>query len=154
VAATNVVVDVDFFDADGRLVKTESGYLDFLLPGVSTPVIGTVYQPAAAPVRMDARESHDDDRSTAAYGALTIANVTVRQEDYSSSVIGEITSTFEKDQENVQLVAIWKDAAGAVFYTANQYLDRVPSNVPTAFAISLFDESAPTDPPTEVLWAT
>jgi hypothetical protein len=153
-AATNVSIEADFYDASGRLVDTESGFLRFLLPNTPTPVTGIVYQPAAVPVRMEAKESHETDRSGGPYGQLTIDGLSLRPDDYSFSVLGEITSTFEADQENVQLTAIWKDPAGKVAYTEMTYLEHVPPNVPTAFTIDVFDEAAPRALPAAVLWST
>lgn len=149
-----IEIEIDFYDASDRIISTESAYVDTVIPGLRTPFVSTLYEPAAPPTRMEVRLADDNfiDEAPGPVGAFTFANITTADDGFTFDVIGEATSTFTVDLEYVQLVAIWRGADGTVVWTSYEYLDRVPAGSTTAFTISSYSELAPRAAPTEILF--
>jgi hypothetical protein len=149
-----IEVEIDFFDATDRILSTESAFVDTVVPGLRTPFVGILFDPAAEPVRMDVRLADDNfiDDAPGPAGNIEISNITTVDNDFEFDINGDATSTFTEDLDFVQLVALWRDSEGIVVYSAYQYLERVPAGSTTAFTIPTFSESAPRVAPTEILF--
>jgi hypothetical protein len=149
-----IEIEIDFFDDAGRILSTESAFVDTVVPGLRTPFTSILIEPATAPTRMEVRLADDNfiDEDPGPVGALTFANITTADDDFTFEVSGDATSTFTEDLDFVQIVALWRDAGGAVIFSASQYLERVPAGSTTAFTITSFGDVVPRTAPTEILF--
>ena len=151
---SGVQVQAKFFDADNRLVTTESAYIGDLHPGANAAG-GSLWQPPATPTRMDVVifDGGSLFEETAA-GALTIDQLAITNPDSSSATVtGNVTSTFTEEESFVELVLVWRDAANAVVFSASTYTDTVPANGSATFEADLYGDNLPTTPPNEVYWS-
>ena len=149
-----IEIEIDFFDDTGRILSTESAFVDTVVPGPAHTVRRRSVEPAAAPTRMEVRLADDNfiDEDPGPVGDLTFANITTNDDEFTFEVSGDATSTFTEDLDFVQIVALWRDAGGAVIFTASQYLERVPAGSTTAFTITSFGDVVPRTAPTELLF--
>jgi hypothetical protein len=149
-----IEVQIDFFDATNRILSTESSFVDTVIPAVRTPFVGTLFDPAAEPVRMEVRLADDNffDEAAGPIGDLTVANVTTADDGFEFDVNGDATSTFTVALDSVQLVALWRDPNGVVVFSATTYLDRVPAGSTSVFTVAAFSDVVPRTVPTEILF--
>jgi hypothetical protein len=154
-AAGFIAIDVDFYDASGRIVRTESAFVDMVVPGWPTPFSSLLIDPVAEPTRMDARVSDDTfiDAAPGPQGTITVDHVSMSSAAGYVDVSGDATSTFEVDLDYVGLVALWRGADGAVEFGATGYLERLPAGAVEAFTVTGFGDDLPTTPPTEIVVA-
>ena len=135
-----IEIEIDFFDDTGRILSTESAFVDTVVPGLRTPFIGLLIEPPAAPTRMEVRLA-DDNFIEADAGAGRRPDVRQHHDrpttSFTFEVSGDATSTFTENLDFVQIVALWRDAGGAVIFSATQYLDRVPAGSTVAFTITV-----------------
>jgi hypothetical protein len=150
-----IEIDVDFFDASGALLSTEPAFVDMAAPGARTPFTSILVEPAAEPVRMQARVSDQSfiDSQPGPQGQVSVADVTVRDDGFVLDVAGTATSSFDVDLDYVQLVAVWRDGGGTVVFAATGFLERLPGGSTQPFTISAFGDGLPSTPPTEILVA-
>lgn len=117
---SNLEISFTIFGADDLVVGTGSTYVDMILPGQTRAVTSTASLTAPA-ARIEANYSGDvqlpygiDDISELPVGEFTFEGVSLTGDDYSTGVIGLMKSSYPVAFENVEVVAIFRDAAGAI----------------------------------------
>ena len=125
----------------GRILDTDTDYIDFILPNSKVAVEGFEYDLTASVASIDFRASWDtQDMGGETPGAWVIQNVAVDVGRYSTKVTGDIQSTFSEVKESVEIVAVLYDEADNIVGGGFTYIDRVYNDKFAVFEISVRDE--------------
>ena len=118
----DVEVDVDTFDDTGRLIDSTSDYIDAIFPG--TPYVIYSLTDAGQPTQVQVTTNDAEWFTGDTAGGMTIENVNLANDDYTSTLTGDIRSTFSADQEYVSVTAVWKEADGIVVQVEETSVDN------------------------------
>jgi hypothetical protein len=146
-----VPLQITFFDSEGP-IATEEEIVSFVLPGQTTATSGMAFD-VPAPTRMEVRigsVSWEEIDFTA--GRFVIDDVRTRDEQYGGHrTTGTISSEFQTRQENIQIVAVYRNAAGEVIGGDFTYLDFLDPDAEASFEVTTFTTFDDLDS-TEVYW--
>lgn len=136
-----VRIQLTFYDANNGLAGSSEETVGPILPGQD----GAFGQPI-----FDVRNATEMDVSfrvdwqpsdIAGFGGLTFEQVSTEPEQFGGfQTRGFVVSSFQAEQENVQVVAIYKDAGGKVLGGEFTYVDFVPAMGRSPFEISTFSQ--------------
>jgi hypothetical protein len=135
-----VSIQLTFFDANNALAGSGEETIGPILPGQRGALGTSIFDVRNATemevqFRVDWEEVHVD------VGSFGFEQVSTRPEQFGGwSTQGFITSTFDQEQENVQVVAIYKDAAGNVLGGDFTFVDFVPAGGRSPFEVSTFSQ--------------
>lgn len=139
--AERTSVNVTWYNAEGGIAGTESTYLSLGLPGQRTAIGGVVFDvtnPTDMEVQFRVGDWQEVDFQP---GEFTFENVTTEPQQYGGPTTkGQIVSSFEQEQEFVQIVAVYKDANGDVLGGDSGYAQFVPAGGSVAFDINVLGE--------------
>jgi hypothetical protein len=154
-AAGYIAIEVDFFDADDRILATKTAFANMVVPGSRTPFSSVLVDVAVEPVRMEARVSSGTfiDEEPGPEGTVAVDDVSIGRDGDFLDVTGEAASSFSVDLDYVVLVAAWRGADGSVEFSATGFIERLPAGSVATFAISTFGDDLPSTSPTEILVA-
>jgi hypothetical protein len=98
---------VAVYDAGGTVLKTDSSYIELLLPGQKMGIGGTIFLDEGASaskieVQLNAGNAEATDLST----SFTVDKVSYRSSDFLSSVVGIITNPYNRAMENIRVSAV------------------------------------------------
>lgn len=117
--ASNLSIDFTLLDDAGTVVGTSSGYVDLILPGETRAVTGSTSVTAPAS-RIEASYSGDvglpygTEESTLPVGEFGFSGGQLTSDEYSTAVLGLLTSTYPVSFSNVDVVVVFRDAAGTI----------------------------------------
>lgn len=133
--ASNVRVNITLLDAAGGVVASESDTISLVLPGQEAAVAGST--DAAGVAKVDVQVLGEDwEEPEGDFGAFTTEGVATRAEQYGGQkTTGTIVSTFAKNLENVEAVAVYRNAAGNPIGGDFTYVDFVPAGGRIGFEI-------------------
>lgn len=135
--AERTSVNITWYDAAGGVAGSESTYLSLGLPGQKVAIGGVAFDvsdPADMEVQFRVGNWTEVDFRP---GSFTFEGVTTEPQQYGGPVTkGLIVSSFEEDQEFVQMVAVYKDGAGSVLGGESGYAEFVPAGGSVGFEIS------------------
>lgn len=135
-----VSVQLTFYDADFRLAGSGEELITAVLPG-QRAALGTSIFDVENAVEMEVVIRTDWMEIDFAPGEFTFDQVTTEREQFGGwQTQGLILSTFEAEQESVHVVAIYKDAAGAVLGGEFTFVDFVPAGGQSPFEMSTFSQ--------------
>jgi hypothetical protein len=123
-------VDVDAIGADGTILDTSSDYPTLLsgttaIAGIFTAVgAGEITElDVRGPDAADAIPSPLDET-----GAFVIEGVTGTSDDFSTTVTGTVSGSFQDEQEFVRIVVVARAPDGRILGAQPAYVDRLPSD--------------------------
>lgn len=134
-------VVVEAIAADGTILDSSSSYVN-LLPG-DAAINGIFFELGDAvidhleirgPLASDAEVAPDD-----GLGAFEVSELAGVSDEYSTSVSGILTSTFAEEQENVLIVIVASNPAGAIIGAEIAYVERLPVEGRVRFEGYFFD---------------
>lgn len=151
--ATNSQYQISFEDGGGTVLSSEQGYVTAVLPGTSVAAAGYVYDVDGAEkmtVQLMPGDSEEIDGEAANFEVTNIAST---PEEYGGmKTTATVESPFTKDLENLEAVAVYRNAAGEIIGGDYTYLNFVPAGGTSAVEISgSYDGEAPSE--TEVFIA-
>ncbi len=139
-AATDVQLQIAFYDAAGAVMDTTSEAITFVLPGQSAGIGGSTSlssEPAEMRVQVDTNWSAWDGED----GTITFQNVSQTEDDvFGFKTTGEVNNPFNTTLEDVIISAIYLDAAGNVIGGDQTYHDFIPANGTSPFEIDSFTD--------------
>ncbi len=136
---------IAFTDANGTIIKTDSGYLELLLPSEKTAVSGQTYLPeGATAAKMDVTFSQGDTTSFDVTETFKTDEVTYLADKYFPKVTGVISNPYTNDLQDVRLSAVAYDANNAIIGSGFTYLNFIPAGGSSAASTSV-TSSAPPD---------
>lgn len=128
-------VQISFFDASESLLTTDDELLATILPGQVTAIAGVAFDAGDASsmeVRVTGGDFEEIDFDT---GELTYSDVSTRPGRFGGvRTTGRITSGFTGDQEDVQIIVIYRGASGDIVGGDITYV-TVPSEGETSFEV-------------------
>lgn len=140
-------IDVEAVGADGTILDTSSNYPTILsgttaLTGIFTDVgQGEIAQlDVRGPTAGEAIASPFDET-----GSFLIEGVAAVSDDYSTSVTGTVSGTFESEQEFVTIVVVARAPDGRILGAESAYVDRLPSDGTRVQFEAMFFDVLPAD---------
>lgn len=140
-------IDVEALGADGTILDTSSDYPTIL--GGSTAITGIFTAVGQAeitqldvrgPVAAEAIASPFDET-----GSFIIEGVTPMSDDFSTTVTGTVSGTFETEQEFVSIVVVARAPDGRILGAEYGYVERLPSDGTKVQFEALFYDLLPAD---------
>lgn len=141
-----------FFDAEGRLVAADDAYLSYARPG-DNAALGYVWSTPADVARVEVALTDGGSAEEPPAGELTVGDVAVDTSGSTPTVTGTVTSSFTEAVSYPQVILVWRDAAGAVSYATSTFPDEIAAGGSVPMEVPLYDDGAPTTPPTETYWS-
>ena len=133
-------VNITWYKADGTVAGSTDESLSLGLPGQKVAIGGVAFD-VIDPTEMEVQWRADWTEVDFVPGSFTFEGVnTVPQQFGGVSTTGNIRSSFDQEQEFVQIVAVYKDAAGNVLGGESTYADFVPAGGAVSFEISPLGE--------------
>ncbi len=133
-------VDVEAIAEDGTILDSDSNYT-VLLSG-ETALTGTFFDVGNEKIdHLEVRGPTADSATSAPLdetGSFTVTKVKATSDDWSTTVSGTIESTFEEQQDSVEVVVIGRKG-GKIRAVEFTYVDRVPSGGKARFEATAFD---------------
>lgn len=134
-------VDVEALDTAGTILDSSSAYAT-LLSG-ETALTGTLFEvgdgaitelQVLTPATSEAMSAPADET-----GSLTVSELEVSTDDFSTAVRGTISGTFDTEQEYVTATVIARDESGEIVATQIGYVERLPVDGAAQFEATFFD---------------
>lgn len=121
---------VAVYDKAGVVLKSDTGYIELLLPAQKFGIAGFTYLDSADRIADHVTVQVKPGRYTAteAQSSFTADKVTYTQGQYGAQVTGIITSPYQQDASNVRVNALAYDSQGALIGGGYTYLNFVPAN--------------------------
>lgn len=141
---------VEATNAAGTIVDSAPSYKD-LLPG-KTAISGTFISVGAETITALNLRGPDEAQAVEAkdgLGAFTSSEVAAVSDEYSTTLAGNLTSTFVAEQSLVEVVGVARNAAGQIIASEMTYIDRLPVGGTVRFEIR-FMNPLPADTTYEV----
>ena len=126
------------YAADGRVLSSNSGYVEVLLPNQQLGVGDSIYVPEGAQVKsLEVQVRSTKFTKSDALTTLTTEKVTYVADRFSPKVTGVVKSPYSKDVKNIRANAVAYDASGKIIGGGFTYIDFVPANGQAAVEISV-----------------
>lgn len=139
-AFLNVFFDIALIDAENRVLDTDFGSVEFLLPGGRTAIRGSAFDLPAPIADLEFEASWDNEDVVAEeLGEWLLTDLTVDQERRRTEVGGDVSSTFQDEFEFVEVVAVFLDENGALVYADSAYVDTVFPERKAFFEVASYD---------------
>lgn len=133
-------VDVEAVAKDGTILDSDSNYT-VLLSG-ETALTGMFFDVGNEKIdHLEVRGPTADSATSAPLdetGSFTVTKVKATSDDWSTTVSGTIESTFEEQQDSVEVVVIGRKG-GKIRAAEFTYVDRIPSGGKARFEATAFD---------------
>jgi hypothetical protein len=144
-AVESTQYQVSVYDEAGKVLKTDSGYLDVVFPGQVTGFAGTTYLDSDSDVvaKVEIQLSEGDYESTEAMPTFESSQVAYVPADYSPQVAAVISSPYKKDVDTLRVAAIAYDDAGKIIGGGYTYLSFVPASGQSAVMMSVTTQGEP-----------
>lgn len=136
---------VEFYDEAGTVLKTESGYIEVLLPGEQIGVTVTTYldegeKVASIKVQLDTGKANESDLVPPLFAT---ESVTFIADQFFPKVTGIIKNNLARDITNLRLNAVAYDDAGNIIGGGYTYVDFIPSSGQSGIDVSIKVPVAP-----------
>lgn len=141
--AQRVDIQVTFYDAAGVILGVENEFLFAILPG-GRGALGRTAFDAGTATRMEVNIQQPGEANwikvePASTGGYTFENVNTSRDEFGGhTTTGVIRSSFEADQENVEVVAVYRNSAGAIVGGDFTFVDLVPGEGQSTFEVNTF----------------
>ncbi len=134
------------FDRDGKVVATEEGYIEVVLPKQILGVGGLMYLLDQEMVvgQLDVQVIPGKFEESDAIPSFASENVTYLSGTYSSKVTGQITSPYNTDITNIRVSAIVYNDARDIVGGGFTYLDFCPANGKASVEVTVASSDQPT----------
>ncbi len=140
-------IDVEALSADGTILDTSSSYPTILsgttaISGIFTEVgQGEIAElDGRGPEAAEAIPSPFDET-----GSFLIDGIAAASDDFSTTVAGTVSGTFESDQEFVSVVVVARAPDGRILGAESAYIDRLPSDGTKVQFEAMFFDVLPSD---------
>lgn len=128
-AIVNSEYQVAVYDANGVVLETDTGYLDYIFPNQSTGVGGEVYLDEGALVdRIEIQLSDGDAETTEIMDTITVAKEDFTRDDYSTYAVAELTSPYDRRANNIRISAIYFDENSKIVGGGYSYVTFLEGN--------------------------
>jgi hypothetical protein len=138
---SDVGVDVGLIDATNRLLDTDFGFVSFLLPGGKTAITGSTFDlpEPIAELEIDASWDTQKVEIGETVGDWVITDIAVVRDGDDADVTGDVTSTFESDFEDVEVVVVYLNEDSEIVFADFDYVSTVTADRTAFFDVTSFD---------------
>ncbi len=133
---------ITLYAEDGRVLKTDEGYMEILLPAQTIGIAGETFVDevvSRAEVQILAGDFLDEANAP----SFNSENVNYIADDFSSSITGEIINLYGTDVSDIRASAIAYDANNNIIGGGFTFVDFVPGNGRAAAEVSVTTSAAP-----------
>lgn len=125
---TNIEYTVLAFDASGATLQTDTGVIDFILPGENYGTVSTIYLEEGEVVNsVDVEWTATKDTSTDFKSPIVISNPRFFEDGDYDTCTAVVKNLDQKYYTNVRVNAIGFDSAGAVVGGGYAYINFIPA---------------------------
>ena len=129
VAIRSIPFQIAVYDANNTVVDTEGGYVDYIYPGETLGVGGTIYlNEGVTAAKIEVQVSEGEPIVAEFTEPFGVDSVTYVPSEYSSSVRGVITNPYDQDLTTIKVSAILYDEADNIVGGGNTYLSFLLAN--------------------------
>jgi hypothetical protein len=126
------------YNAEGAVIKTESGYIELVLPNQRLGIAGTTFLDQGINVaKVELQLSKGNAVPAESLPAFTIGQVAYFDDDTFPFVTGIIGNLYSKDITNLRVSAVAYDDSGQIIGGGFTYLNFILANGSTGVKISL-----------------
>jgi hypothetical protein len=137
-AVENSQYQVAAYDANGAVLKTESGYIELVLPGQSLGVGNTMYVDEGVTVsRIETQLKAGDVEATDLSTTFAVDKVVYRPSDMFSKAFGVVTNPFDRDITELRVSAVAFNDAGEIVGGGFTYLNFILAGGTTGVGVSV-----------------
>lgn len=126
-------VEARFLDADGAVLGTSESTISLLLPGEGA-VTDVEYEVEGTVASIEVAIGEGDPTEFEPAGELTTGGLAV--DEATAAATGRITSTYATDLDDVTVVGVWRDDAGAITGIVDTYVRIVQAAGDTWFSLT------------------
>jgi hypothetical protein len=126
------------YDEEGVILKTDSGYIELLLPGQILGIAGDLYideGKTISEIKVQIKDGKPE--ITDITQTLTTENVEYFESDYFESVTGIISNPYSKHLSNVKTYAVIYDVSGNIIGGGLTYVNFLLANSSTGVRVSV-----------------
>lgn len=144
-AAENITFQAAAYDAEGTVLKADSGSIAVLWPGQTRGIADTMYLPEGTKThRIDVQVKPQQFTPFDVLPTFTVEKVTYRPDRYRAKATGIVKSPYKKDASRVEVSAVAYDKNDKIIGGGDTYVDFVPAEGQAAVEVSLTTSGAPT----------
>jgi hypothetical protein len=132
------------YDSNGNVVEVDSSYISAVFPNEQFGIGSSMF------LADDTQLDHIDFqvlavnfKSTSLTNPLTASDAAYAEGDFTSTVTGTVSSSWDADLENAEVYAIAYDASGAIIGGGYTFLDTVPAGGSTGAEVDIYTSGAP-----------
>lgn len=134
--AARITVNVAFLGADGSVLASANENAGPIAPD-TTFAVGNSAFPTAAPASIKVTVSTSQwQELDVKFGTFSFSGVKTTAGTFSTKTSGLIGSTFVQEPTLVKIVAVYRNAAGAVIGGGFTFADKIPTGQTVAFTVS------------------
>ena len=133
------------YDKDGTVLKSDSGYIELLLPGQKFGIAGSTYLDNADQIadHIEVQVKPGEYTASEAQPSFTADKVTYTKGTYNSKVTGIIKSPYKQDTSEVKAYALAYDGKGALIGGGSTYINFIPADGQAPVEISVITSGEP-----------
>lgn len=125
--------DIVAYDADGKALERDFGYIDLLLPGETRGIGGSIYVPeGTVAAKVEVQVISGDPTTTDFTQPFSTSNPTYYGEEFFPIVTAIITSPYNRPVEDIDVNVVLYNAAGRIIGGGYTFVDFVLPGQPAA----------------------
>ena len=137
-AIENSQYQIAAYNADGVVVKTDSGYIELLLPSQKLAIGGTMFlDEGVTASNIEVQLSEGDATPTDPIPSFTVDSVVYVAGQFSSNATGVVTNPYKRDITNLRVSAVAYNAAGEIIGGGFTFLNFILANGTTGVKVSV-----------------
>jgi hypothetical protein len=135
-AVENSQYQVAIYDKDGAVLKTDSGYIEIMLPGQTLGIAGDVFlEKGQTASKLEVQISQGKASAMKPVPDFSVGQVNFIQGKYSSSAMALVSNPFKRDLTRLRVSSIAFDNAGKIIGGGYTYLNFILSESTTAVKV-------------------
>lgn len=135
---------VTAFDDTGRVIATDSGYMESLAPGQEFGIGGSLFPLIDVPIaQIEVQVLDGSFVESEPVAGFTAENVAYVPGDFMSEVTGMILNPFTSEITNLRVNALAFDEAGQIIGGGFTFLDFIPAQGSSPVSVSITSAAAP-----------
>ncbi len=135
---------VTAYDADGRVLETDSGYVGALFPGQKFGIGDSLYLPKDTKIdKLVVQVKTGKAIETSATFPFSTTKVVFKDDRYFPKITGLVKNTHKKKLENVPVYGVAYDAKGVIIGGGFTYVNFVPANGQSPVEVQMTVEAKP-----------
>ena len=135
--AAQMEVIIDFLDGDGGVVTTTNERVT-LLPGQMVAIVDTEFDAGLAKEMLVTNSEDEWEELDFETGSVGFSGVKTKRSDGEWVTTGKATSTFSERQEDLKVVAVWKDKAGNIVGGEYAYIPFLDPDATRPFKLDTY----------------